>query len=533
MDRPDLKRQFTKYTAFRINTSEKVFYALAAIAVPFAIMELIFCCWYSLIWGHVNQYSIDDWQYALLAPQPSGFDEHAAQNHTTMSFASYAGKVFVFFLLSFKATLLGIKDPEFLPYSVFSSILVLIGMTVFRDATPVQPTPKDLTASLPSIWRFVSSDMYCNSKFNMAEANEDSIMSQEVCDKAYRFNFLFVLNNLVLVGIVLGLFCLSLWGLFTTKSKVWANPLKLKGNVSVLILGTIVFVGYLLTLYAKELSAQSALQLLEDVNTVKKNINYLLIWPFSNSKMDPVSVTMLLTLGSIGIGTCKAHLQNFKLAAVASFIHIAISYPTMLATFFGYLKAVRLIPVPLPNPHPECPCPGPVINTPKYYNLWSMNQVLIKDGITMYPCTEYVMDSVDTTQYFIDNLTQEPYPYAEDVATGICTGVHYSFIGQSMIFIALHLIFIVCLFMTIKNQDIAAQMTMRRYESFFDNQDEDKNGGGLLGMSKGGDTMLISHNGIVTINPGLAPVMTPHSARTFLDDEEDIEQPLMSGQGQN
>jgi len=526
MDRPDLQRQFTKYTTFRINTSEKVFYALAAIAVPFAIMELIFCCWYSLIWARVNQYSIDDWQYALLAPQPTGFDEGAAQNHTTMSFASYAGKVFVFFLLSFKATLLGMKDPEFLPYSVFSSVLVLIGMTVFRDATPIQPTPKELTASLPSIWRFMSrsNDIYCNSKFNMAEANPDFIMSQPVCDKAYRFNSLFILNNLILVGIVLGLFCLSLWGLFTTKTKVWANPLKLRGNLTVLILGAIVFVGYLLTLYAKELSAQSALLLLENVNTVKEKINYLLIWPFTNSKMDPVSVTMLLTLGSIGIGTCKAHLQNFKLAAVASFIHVAISYPTMLATFFGYLKAARLVG------------PEGAQFIPKYYNLWSMNKVLTDDlnnDIIIYPCTQYVMDSTETTQYFIDSTTKEPYPFAEDIATGICTGVHYSFIGQSMIFIALHVIFIVCLFMTIKNQDVAAQMTMRRYESFFDNQDEDKNGGGLLGMSKGGDTMLISHNGIVTINPGLAPVMTPHSARSFLNDEEDIEQPLMSGQGQN
>jgi hypothetical protein len=296
--------------------------------------------------------------------------------------------------------------------------------------------------------------------------------------------------------------------------------MKLRGNVTVLILGAIVFFGYLLTLYAKELSAQTALQLLEDVNTVKEKINFLLIWPFTNSKMDPVSVTMLLTLGSIGIGTCKAHLQNFKLAAVASFIHIAISYPTMLATFFGYLRAARLVG------------PDAAKFIPKYYNLWSMNQEMVVDDITLYPCTQYVMDSTDTTQYFTDASTQEPYPFAKDIATGICTGVHYSFIGQSMIFIALHLIFIVCLFMTIKNQDIAAQMTMRRYESFFDNQDEDKNGGGLLGMSKGGDTMLISHNGIVTINPGLAPVMTPHSARSFLDDE-DIEKPLMSGQGQN
>ena len=522
MGRPDLHRQFTKYTAFRINTSEKVYYALAILGTPFMIMQLVFCCWYSIIWARVNQYTTDDWEYALLAPMDgTGFNEKNEMNHLTMSFASFAGKVFVFYLLAFKATMLGVKDPELLPYSTFASIMALIGMTVFRDATPVQPTPKELTASLPSIMRFVQPDMYASQKKNNMY---DGSIDLDIGHKAYLFNRFFVLNNLVLVGIVLALMTLSIWGLFTTKAQVWANPRKLRGNMSSLIIALIAFAGYLMTIYAKEQSAQSTLTLMEEANnsTTKMlfaNKNWLVIFPFTNSKMDPVSVTMMLAFGSIGIGTCKAHLQNFKLAAVAAFINIAISYPTMIATWLGYVRAARKVD-------------GIV----KYYYLWSMNETMTRktlsgDSTNFFSCTQYVMDSEGTEVLFIDKTTGEQYPWSEGVATGICEAVRFSFIGQAIIFVALHLLLIVCAIMVIKNQDVAAQMTMRRYESFFDHgedQDEYKNGGGLLGMSKGGDTLLISHNGIVTINPGLGPVTTPRSARNFYGND-DVEEPLISG----
>ena len=39
MDKPNFERQHTKYTRFRIDTSEKIFGALACLAVPFAIIE--------------------------------------------------------------------------------------------------------------------------------------------------------------------------------------------------------------------------------------------------------------------------------------------------------------------------------------------------------------------------------------------------------------------------------------------------------------------------------------------------------------
>jgi hypothetical protein len=503
MDKPNFERQHTKYTRFRIDTSEKIFGALACLAVPFAIIELVYCCWYSIIWANVNKYDENDWQFALLAPQPDGFDEKTASNHTTTSFASFAGKVFVFMLLAFKATLLGVKDPELLPYSTFASFLALLGMTVFRDASPVQPVPKELTASLPSIARFVNRDMY-GTNLAMAQVDDD------VLDRAYLFNRLFVYNNYVIVAIVLSLMTLSFWGIFTTKARVWANPLQLHGNITALILAAITFSGYLMTLYAKELAAQETLTLIDGFSEEHEAVNIRFVWPFSASKMDPVSVTMMLTFGSIGIGTCKAHLQNFKLAAVASFINVAISYPTMLATYYGYLDAKRQVE-------------GQLVN----FNLWNMDE-----------CKQYVMDKPDSHNYFVNGQTGEPYDYADGVAEGICQGVHISFIGQSMIFIALHLMIIACAAMVYRNEAVAAAITMRRYESFWDNQEEDKNGAGVLGMSKGGDTLLISHNGLVTINPGLAPVMStrsngPNSTRNFLDDDDDVEQPLVSGNGQN
>lgn len=45
---------------------------------------------------------------------------------------------------------------------------------------------------------------------------------------------------------------------------------------------------------------------------------------------------MMMTLGAIGIGTCKGDLEKFKLGAFVAYVHVVLSYPSILGTLHAY-----------------------------------------------------------------------------------------------------------------------------------------------------------------------------------------------------
>lgn len=49
-----------------------------------------------------------------------------------------------------------------------------------------------------------------------------------------------------------------------------------------------------------------------------------------------MSLTMIMTLGAIGIGTCKGDLEKFKLGAFVAYVHVVLSYPSILGTLNAY-----------------------------------------------------------------------------------------------------------------------------------------------------------------------------------------------------
>lgn len=167
------------------------------------------------------------------------------------------------------------------------------------------------------------------------------------------------------VALGLGLLSLSLWNIITMKAR-YTNFGKLKGDSLVMFFALFVWLGYLASLVSKvsnilclslhtihcwnkettilfevsckhswegkessflntyvtiilfqEIVAQKTLDLLREDKTAY-------IFPFCESKMDPVTLTMMVTLGSIGVGSCKAFLQNFKVSSRYGFCAIRI-----------------------------------------------------------------------------------------------------------------------------------------------------------------------------------------------------------------
>ena len=119
-------------------------------------------------------YTVDDWQRCLVSPNkgmymclyayqnayinnihnpshphthtyiyhiPGGFATND-QTLFTGSAATFAMKAVVFLILSFNGVNAGLLDHDMLPYGVFVSFSALLGMTVYRESSPIQPEPK-------------------------------------------------------------------------------------------------------------------------------------------------------------------------------------------------------------------------------------------------------------------------------------------------------------------------------------------------------------------------------------------------------
>ena len=47
-----------------------------------------------------------------------------------------------------------------LPYAVFMSLIAIMGMAVYRESTPIQPEPREMSATLITLAKFIQPDMY-------------------------------------------------------------------------------------------------------------------------------------------------------------------------------------------------------------------------------------------------------------------------------------------------------------------------------------------------------------------------------------
>jgi hypothetical protein len=288
----------------------------------------------------------------------TSFSYHEMEDFTNflVSAGSYAGRVFVFIIVVFKMTYVGIKEMDVLPYSLFTNIMALLGIIVYREAEPIQPQPQQLSATLLTLTAFIKPDMY-----TFAAGNK---WAPTNCHKAYALNVWFLRSQYVVVCLVVVLLGLNITCtvLNYRLGKRW--ELKLRGNAIPLVLLVVAFAGYVTCFVAKEVVAQTTLYVLKvgcaalpmgQINDRRmpdvrprhacapcpfprqhgtNPITY--VFPFHKGELDIVSLTMMMTLGAIGIGTCKGDLEKFKLGAFVAYIHVVLSYPSVLGTLRAY-----------------------------------------------------------------------------------------------------------------------------------------------------------------------------------------------------
>jgi hypothetical protein len=49
-----------------------------------------------------------------------------------------------------------------LPYGLVVSFAAILGMTIYRESSPIQPTPKLMSVTLVTLTKFIHPHMYAN-----------------------------------------------------------------------------------------------------------------------------------------------------------------------------------------------------------------------------------------------------------------------------------------------------------------------------------------------------------------------------------
>jgi hypothetical protein len=109
-----------------------------------------------------------------------------------MAAATYAGRVFIFIIIVFKVAYVGIKDTDVLPYAMFTNIMSLLGIIIYREAEPIQPQPEEISATLFTLTKYIKADMY---KFGSTSAPQN-------CGPAYHLNKGFLASQYLVVVVV-------------------------------------------------------------------------------------------------------------------------------------------------------------------------------------------------------------------------------------------------------------------------------------------------------------------------------------------
>ena len=164
-------------------------------------------------------------------------------------------KAIVFLILSFNGVNAGLLDHDMLPYGLFVSFSGLLGMTIYRESSPIQPEPRAMSATLVTLTKFIHPHMYANLPAYQGRPDES------LCVHAYHFNQAFLVLQYMMLLLAVGLFSIALYTLVYSPRDYLDT--RLDGSKGAMLLVPVIMTGYLLTLLAKEIVAVDTMQVRE------------------------------------------------------------------------------------------------------------------------------------------------------------------------------------------------------------------------------------------------------------------------------
>jgi len=98
-----------------------------------------------------------------------------------------------------------------------------------------------------------------------------------------------------------------------------------------MLMSIIAFLGFFIMLYGKNAAAITALDCVRDLNDDFSNFVPQTFFPFSAGGLDIVTILFVVSAMAIIRGTTRQRVSAFRLAASASFLHIVLSYPSVIS----------------------------------------------------------------------------------------------------------------------------------------------------------------------------------------------------------
>ena len=97
----------------------------------------------------------------------------------------------------------------------------------------------------------------------------------------------------------------------------------------------IAFVGFFVMLFGKNYAALIALECIQHIIDLETDDETEIVpktyFPFSAGGLDIVTILFVVSAMAIIRGTTRQRVSAFRLAAAASFLHVVLSYPSVLA----------------------------------------------------------------------------------------------------------------------------------------------------------------------------------------------------------
>ncbi|EWM26963.1 hypothetical protein Naga_101509g1, partial [Nannochloropsis gaditana] len=228
---------------------------LLLVAIPTVMASTILATVYAWIQGRQYGYTVEDWQRCLVSPNKGGFGV-GDQTLFTGSAATFAMKAVVFLILSFNGVNAGLIDHDMLPYALFVSFSGLLGMTVYRESSPIQPEPRVMSATLVTLTKFIHPRMYADLPAYQGQPEPS------LCTHAFHFNQAFLVVQYMMLLLGVGLFSIAVYTIaFSPRDYL---DVRLAGTRATLTLVPVIMTGYLLTLLAKEIVAVETMQVLQE-----------------------------------------------------------------------------------------------------------------------------------------------------------------------------------------------------------------------------------------------------------------------------
>lgn len=309
-------------------------------------------------------------------------------------------------------------DPDVLPYSIFVTIMSLLGILVYREANPIQPQPSELSATLLTLTTYIQKGMYDS------YATSRNPFRPLNCEPAYRLNYWFLISQYMVLFVIFLVFCVVIYATINVRRLGQRYVLQLKGNWIPLVLAVFALAGYVTCFISKEIVAQQTLSISGT------------IFPFRQSELDIVSITMMMTLGAVGVGSCKGDLEKIRMGAFVAYLHAALSYPSVISTFNAYDSITF-----------------PSVSSRKggvSYSLWNVHQ-----------CVEY--SKAKNPHYNI---------FSFDDLAPICRQLPVTLIGEMVQFVSCHLIALSCIYILYLHRDQPRRRGLRAssyaHGDFFD-----------------------------------------------------------------